>query len=201
MKLSFGPYWQEHLWASPFCIRFELNKGGSKVRMFTSSYDRARTLLRAALPDNEVVAIVASNPHATRRSVRRHGWASGAPFDHLAEMGVQTEPALAAWTGAWWESDEADKAKPWHQRAVRLNWDEVDILLWNQIAHDLGVRPQADVLSKFVDLDRGISVNAYDDRGMDVTALNAEAITDLYMRFDEWLLDHDRPRMLEAFQR
>jgi hypothetical protein len=128
------------------------------------------------------------------------GWTKGTAFELLHEMGVSTEPTLATWTGYWWPDDEADdEIKPWVQRAVRLNWDQADILIWNQVAHDIGVAPQAPVMSKFVDLERSVSVNVYDDRGMDITALNGEAISDLHTRFDGWLLDYDRPRMSEAF--
>jgi len=83
---------------------------------------------------------------------------------------------------------------------VRLNWDQADILLWNQVAHDIGVTPQAPIKAKLLDAERGVSVNAYDDRGMDITALSKEPISELYSRFETWLLDYDRPRMLEAFQ-
>lgn len=76
----------------------------------------------------------------------------------------------------------------------------MDILLWNQIAHDIGVTPQAPILSKLVDLDRGVSVDAYDDRGMDITALERDAIAKLHTLFEPWLLDYDRARMLEAFR-
>jgi hypothetical protein len=44
-----------------------------------------------------------------------------------------------------------------------------------------------------------VTVYAYDDRGMDITALGPDPIVELYTRFDTWLLDHDRPRMSEAF--
>lgn len=60
--------------------------------------------------------------------------------------------------------------------------------------------PQAPVMSKLVDLERGVSVNAYDDRGMDVTAIAKETISGLYQQFDKWLLDYDRTRMAEAFE-
>ncbi|WP_395443859.1 DUF3885 domain-containing protein [Caulobacter sp. UC70_42] len=55
-------------------------------------------------------------------------------------------------------------------------------------------------MSKLVDLERGVSVNAYDDRGMDITSIAKETTSGLYQRFDKWLLDYDRPRMTEAFE-
>jgi len=91
------------------------------------------------------------------------------------------------------------EAEPWSHCAVRLTWDQADILLWNQVAHDMGVTPQAPVVSKLVDPKRGVSVHAYDDRGMGVTSVARETIAGLYRQFDEWLLDYDRDRMVAAF--
>ena len=201
MAISFGPDWQRELWASPYRLRFALNQGGSYVNMFTSAYDRARVLARAALPANEVIAIVAAFPNPKRElGAKWRGWTKGTAFELLDKMGVPTEPALAAWTGYWWAYEEADdEATPWAQRAVPVTWHQADILLWNQAAYDMGVTPQAPVLSKLVDVEHGVSVNAYDDRGMDIAALSPDPIAGLYTRFDSWLLDHDRPRMSEAF--
>jgi hypothetical protein len=38
-----------------------------------------------------------------------------------------------------------------------------------------------------------VTAYVYDDRGMDVTALSADPIAELYTRFDGWLLDRDSP--------
>ena len=200
MAVTFGPDWQAPFWASPYRLRFKLNSGGTKISMFASSYDRGRVLARAALPGSDVVAVVASNTHNNERMANWQGWNGGSPYEHLAEMGVPTEAAMALWTGYWWEGQSADDgAVQWPQRAVRVSWDQADILLWNQFASSLAIKPQALVESKLVDLDRNVLVNAYDDRGMDVIALNGGTIRDLKARFDAWLLDHDRPRMNEAF--
>jgi len=192
MAISFGPGWQHELWASPYRLRFALNQGGSYVNMFTSSYDRARVLARAALPADEVVAIVATFPNPKRElGAKWRGWTKGTALELLEKMGVTTEPALAAWTGYWWAHEEADdEATPWAQRAFRLIWHQADILLWNQVAYDMGVTPQAPVLSKLVDVEHGVSVNAYNDRGMDITALSPDPIAELYIQFDSCPLRH-----------
>jgi len=202
MALSLGPDWQRDLWPSQNRLRFELGQGGSYVNIFTSSYDRARALARAALPTNEVTGVIGAYPDPKRElGAKWRGWTKGTAFGLLEKMGVPTMSKEAEWKGYWRPEDEADdEAKPWLHRAVRLTWDQADILLWNQIAHDIGVTPQAPVMSKLVDVERGVSVYAYDDRGMDITALSKGSISELYTRFDAWLLDYDRPRMSEAFK-
>ncbi|WP_332770839.1 DUF3885 domain-containing protein [Phenylobacterium sp.] len=125
----------------------------------------------------------------------------GTAFGHLQEMGVATESKLEAWSGYLWPDHKIDdEPELWLHRAVRLTWEQADILLWNQIAHEIGVMPQAPVMSKLIDLERGVSVNAYDDRGLDITSIAKESISGLYKRFDTWLLDHDRPRMAKALE-
>lgn len=202
MALSLGPDWQHDLCASPFRLRFELCQGGAYVNMFATSFDRARAMARAALPTSDVIGIIAAYPDPKRQiGAKWRGWTVGTAYGLLEQMGVPTESKIAEWTGYWWPVNEADdEAQPWVHRAVRLTWGQADILLWNQIAHDIGVIPQVPVMSKLVDLERSLSINAYDDRGMDITALSKEPISELHTRFDTWLLDRDRPRMSEAFK-
>jgi len=201
MAINFGPDWQRELWASPYRLRFKLHQGGSYVNMFTSAYDRARCLARAALPSEQVIAVIADypNPSMVIRA-RWRGRTRRAAYDVLGDMGVPTTPWEATWMGYTYPDQEGDpEARPCEHRAVSVTWDHADILLWTQIAHDIGVTPQAPVLSKLVDLERGVTVYACDDRGMDITALSPDPIAELHTRFDTWLLDHDRPRMSEAF--
>jgi hypothetical protein len=201
MAISFGPDWQRELWASPYRLRFELNQGGRPVNTFTSSYDRARCLARAALPSEQVMAVIAAYPDPSRElGAKWRGWARRKAYDVLKEMGVPTTASEATWMGHTYlhQVDDAE-ADPWEHRAVSVTWDQADILLWSQIAHDMAVTPQAPVLCKLVDVERGVTVYAYDDRGMDITALSPGPIAELYSRFDAWLLDYDRPRMSEAF--
>jgi hypothetical protein len=118
-----------------------------------------------------------------------------------ARDGGPDHPLRGDLDGLFWPGDEEDvEALPWEHRAVRLTWDQADILLWSNIANDIGVEPKAPALSKLVDVARGVTVYAYDDRDMDITASSADPIAELYTRFDAWLLDDDRPRMSEAFE-
>ncbi|MGL3821468.1 DUF3885 domain-containing protein [Sphingopyxis sp. R3-92] len=205
MTLSPGPNWQRDLWISPYWLRFELDDGehaGRYVTKFTTSYDRARKLARMALPSEIVVGIIAAFPDPSMElNADWLGWTTGTGFEHLAQLGVSTDSAFAEWGGFWWPDDEGDpEAEPWIQRAVCLTWEQVDVLLWNQIAQDLGIAPRAPVFAKFVDLAQGICVNAYDDRGMDVTSLTKKPLEELYSQCSSWLLDYDRGRMAAVFE-
>lgn len=202
MTLSLGPDWERELCSSPYRLRFELNDGGSYLTMFTRSYDRARRLARAALPTDDLIGVIAAYPDPScELGAEWLGWTNGTGFDHLEQLGVPTAASLATWSGYCWASDkEDDEVEPWPHRAINLTWDQADILIWNQVAQDMGVAPRAPIKSKLADLARGVSVDVYDDRGMDITSVAMGSIAELYTRFDEWLLDYDRTRMAEVFE-
>jgi hypothetical protein len=169
--------------------------------MFTRSYDRARELTRAALGISPPVGIVAAyrSPFWTITGGDAAGTAATC-FNALKEMGVSTDEAEAHWKGFFHPGEEEDDdVAPYEHRAIHMTWDQADILLWNNLAQDIGVQPKAPVISALIDRARGISVFAYDDRGMDITALSPGPIEHLYRDYDSWLLDYDRPRMTEAF--
>lgn len=200
MVLPLDKSWADAIWRSPYRLRFELNTGGSYVSMFTSAYDRARQLARAALPLDQPLAVIAAFGSPCWTITSEHREATDATnFGRLLEMGVSTDKAEATWEGYYYPDGENDEDSSCEHRAIRLPWDKADILLWNNIAQDTGVEPRAPVLSKLADPEKAVVVNAYDDRGMDIIALSPEPIEHLYRRFDTWLLDYDRPRMEEVF--
>jgi Domain of unknown function (DUF3885) len=202
IMLSLGNNWGRDLGRSPYRLRFELNTGGTCPTMFTTAYDRARTLARAALPGTSIVAIIAGMPNAWSMpySVTKYGPKRASAFNVLEDMGVSTKTPLSRWRG-WPFSDRQQGENPCTHRAINVNWDEVDILLWINIAQDIGVMPVAPVLTTLIDCDRDVSVFAYDDRGMDITSLTPDEIAPLYRQFEGWLLDYDRARMADAFRK
>lgn len=56
------------------------------------------------------------------------------------------------------------------------------------INYEMAEEPSADITSYFVDFDRSIIVNIYDDRGMDVYSPNKAIIKGLLNRFSSWLI-------------
>ena len=201
--LTLDADWDRDLRHSPFRLRFELHPGGDPITMFTGAYDRARVLARSALGSAEVTAIVAGNPNAWSEdwAEARYGRKRESPFAVLADMGVDAGQPLATWQATPHPHHDDAKNWRWDFRALAVTWEEADILLWSNIGQEIGIRPAAPVLTTLIDRERAIAVTAYDDRGMDVTALLPEELTALYRHFDAWLLDDDRPRMAEAFAR
>ncbi len=52
----------------------------------------------------------------------------------------------------------------------------------------------------FINHDKGIILNLYDDRGMDVVATNKKALTTLYKKHNSWILDYDREKIDAVFK-
>ncbi len=74
-----------------------------------------------------------------------------------------------------------------------------DALLWTSIAEEMAISPHAPVMSWLIDFDTMIVLHVYDDRGMDVRALDRDSIAPLYQEFGAWLLEPERSRMAAVF--
>jgi hypothetical protein len=65
---------------------------------------------------------------------------------------------------------------------------QVSPIITSIINYDMAEEPSANITCYFVDLEKLILVNIYDDRGMDVYALNQEFIKDLSSKFQSWMI-------------
>ena len=198
----FSERWLEPFRASPFSLRFQL--GGETfgthvpVPRFTQAFGRARRIADEIFAaSKQLSGVVAALPDSAADSFApaRDG------FEAVAAAGFTQQP-LNEWKAPIWpDQPEEEDQVPAHWRAYDLTGDAVqrDVLLWCAVSYEMAIAPKAPVLSFLADLDRNIVLHVYDDRGMDVTALDRETLLPLYRDRGEWLLDHDRKRMREAF--
>jgi hypothetical protein len=84
-----------------------------------------------------------------------------------------------------------------HWRFARLeNLGESDSMLTAAIGAELDIPSKAPPCAVYLfDLERGLLLHPYDDRGLDLAAVTLEALRPFYAEFNGWLLDFDRPRM------
>lgn len=197
MTSPLGAEWRAPFLASPFWLRFDLagEVGVDRpVARFTQAFDRARTLADALFaPSADVTAILAASPDAERDVFAPER----DPFGALDALGPDAPAPMTVWSAPLQAGDDEPllewRAVALRDRAMR------DVLLWVAIAYELPIAPKAPVQSWLVDFERGLMLHVYDDRGMDVRALEKDAIAPLYREHDAWLLAHDRPRMRRAF--
>ena len=201
MDRPFSDQWYAPFRHAPFSLRFAL--GGevfgndAPVPRFVQAFGRARQVADEVFaPSERLLGIVAAGLDTAHDIF--------APADDgfaaLAEAGFN-RPCLGEWTGALFPGDAEEDHVPARWRAFDLGGDLAarDVLLWCSIAYEMAIAPKAPVLAYLADPERGILLHVYDDRGMDVTSVRRDPLLPVYHGRTEWLLDHDRPRMAEAF--
>lgn len=201
MRLEpFSERWLAPFRSSPFSLRFEL--GGetfgndAPVPRFMQAFGRARQVAQGVFEDSQrMFGIVVAFPNSANDAPARDGFAA------LAAAGFRCRP-MREWRSPMWpdQADEEDR-EPCQWRAYDLTADAVqrDVLLWCAVSCEMAIAPKAPVQSFLADFDRNIVLEVYDDRGMDVTALERATLLPAYRQWGEWLLDHDRRRMSDAF--
>jgi Domain of unknown function (DUF3885) len=202
MERTFDPTWDSAFKGSPFWLRFEL--GGedfgcvdAPVPRFVQALTRARYIRDALFADSEQVwAIAASHAEPFR------DFYAPVPdaFEALSKIGFNGSTS-AEWRAPLSSNEHGDEDEDFVWRAFNVTLDirNQDALLWCSICYEMPIEPKSPVVSHLADFERGILLHVYDDRGMDVLALEAAPLLPLYERFDAWLLDYDRERMRAAF--
>lgn len=82
----------------------------------------------------------------------------------------------------------------------KINSTNVHSILWAIISNEIGIKPTAEIMAYFIDLDSGIVAHPYDDRGIDIVANSKEALDSCYMKYKEWLLNYDRKKIDAIFK-
>lgn len=188
-----------------YALRFELGgdwevDGGQIPRML-QGIDRARAVTEAAFADSEVVEAVIRKWGARRPGPRN------TTFKRLVTMGFRPAPR---YEGAH-RDPEAEPSDPREHYFIAGPTDVNDraVLIWDACASDIGIAPSSPISfaghdqfsGLLVDFERGVLVDVYDHRGMDVVAVDREILRPIHDRFGDWLLDYDRARMDAMFAR
>lgn len=198
---------------TPYRLRFELStdadpplqmfEAPNYVELFTEAYDRSRQIARDVFGDQPIIAIVSASPApwSAPWGVTRYGEVRDSAFDALAEMKFPAHDHVKMWKDYRFPHYEhyRELGMKWENRAYAVSLNQVDLLLWNNLAHEIGIRPLAPVYSIFTDQTCSVCINAYDDRGMDVYAAERDRIAPLYTQRAAWLNDDDRDWMADVF--
>lgn len=66
---------------------------------------------------------------------------------------------------------------------------------------DMGLRPSVHQRVYFINETKGVIFHVYDDRGCDVLGEKSNILYELYKTFNSWILDYDRPRIDDVFNK
>ena len=187
-------------------LRFDLGGDWSaetdQITRVLQALDRARAVCEAALDGSQSVLAVIRMWGVRRPSDRNR------TFRRLGQMGFH---APLTPSGSFRHPDDDPESRNHFFLSGPTTVADRAVLLWDACGSEMGIEPSSRTVtlaneradqfaSLLVDLERGILINVYDDRGVDVIATRGETLQPLYDQFDAWLLDHGRERMDAMFK-
>lgn len=182
-----------------YALRFELGgeEWGSNhpIRRFLQAYTRA----------TQIAEIIFQKPDQVHALVSSFGnsEASSPDFSRL-RLVLPTILRSAFAYRMDYSCDDSDLDDDtftyWHE--VQLNERmRINELLWMCCAVDMVIKPSCEGFDIFlVDFEKAIVLHAYDDRGLDIVAMEQSALFPLYNTLKEWLFDYDMARMRATFE-
>ncbi len=189
------------LYKASYALRFDL--GGelsSGPLRFMRAMDRARAVASSVFAQSRNLTAIVGYYDGKRRSSR-----AASSFKALASIGFHAEFSKPERVPLNDKDHIAafgeDRYAYWCSAEMTNSSEQRDVLLWACIAREMDISPKARWLERMyiVDLEQGIALNVYDDRGMDLAALDPGKLRPLYLAFNDWLLDHDRTWMAKTF--
>jgi hypothetical protein len=172
------------------CLRFELSEGkeeDSYVKMFTSALNKSTEIIETIFENSETISICLAFPGDSYLS-------NFSVFKELKELQINI-PKEHFNLREWIEDDE------WNRNYLffNINKSELHKFLFGKLGTELGIKPSFWFDLYIFDINLGVLVHPYDDRGMDVVGTNKFMIKRLYKKYHSYLLNYDINAMREWF--
>ena len=193
---------------NPFGLRFEIGpteigvwvnreKRQLNEKYFDAALKRAQRIFDTAFSPLDDISIVYQIFSDGRRRIKKNNYI-------LRQITTRiTNEIVFSKHREIYSENFAYKCQHWHRVAASgLKSENVNInkILLGLVNTDFGLRsPSVSGECYFINRTKGLVLNLYDDRGMDVVALKRETLLPLYNTHKEWLLNHDREHMDEVF--
>ena len=185
-----------------FGLRFDLQIGETNTdEYFHEVVGRSATLFEIAFDRHDRVYFVLMEREFKRNKIRFSNYA----FHQLSGL-LKSEINYTKATNLYYPNDKFDK----HNIAIiklgpeRINYRNI----FTAIAHsDFPQRkPRLDGLGMFtskevyfVNIDKKLVFNMYDDRGLDIIASDLETLRPIYTKHKNWLLEYDKTQIDKIF--
>lgn len=189
---TFGKHSFQHaiFYSNQKCLRFELSaaaKYDSRISMLDAARQRAAQVINTVFSKSEYASICLAFAGDSFLS-------NLSQFKELQKLEVEI-PTERFTFREWNEEDE------WHRNylAFKVPIAELHQWLFGKLANELGIRPSFWFDIYIFDIDLGVLVHPYDDRGMDIVGTNTFMISRLYKEFNDWLLGYDIEIMQQWF--
>jgi hypothetical protein len=177
----------------PRSLRVELSGSRPYIKMFLRAYERSKAILDFGLGDLQTIAVCLSfyggGSLVSNLSVFRSLRSCGITIPKTAEIWQRREKHVF--------DEDWDLIRTFI--CFEIEYSDIDLFLWGLLANELGIRPRNICRLYLFDLHRQILFHPYDDRGMDIIGNNLTLLEQIYLKFNDWLLDYDRQIMDKYF--
>jgi hypothetical protein len=151
--------------------------------MFTTAYQKAIEVAQETFKNSSEIQI------CWTFYGKRNYLSSLSTFKDFFELGIKIPEAREIWS----ESDDDDFFR--HFILFTVSKKYLKNVIWGALASDLGIKPRGGGRFYIYCLTTKALLHPYDDRGMDLIVPNKEYATDLFKKFNHYLLDYDRVAM------
>lgn len=172
----------------PISLRLDLGgQGPNEVHLFSRALARSRAVAAATFAKSDQLSAIALRYDQTIVSLEATGF--------LEEFSTPV-------SGPRVPVEELSELRPyWSEASFKPSEDAFDSLLWTCLADELQITPRVPWTALFiVDFAQRVALHVYDYRGMDIVAMQRDALNTIYNGFNTWLLDYDRERMVDNFE-
>jgi Domain of unknown function (DUF3885) len=178
-------------------LRFDLSEPGAPLDQVLLALQKAR----------QICADVFESPNSLTACLRLRAAASR--FGHretileLRDAGIVIPSERSIWIERVDEEDWFDEGVEewWLNVAFQAPLVRVQNFLWCAFSTDFGcISPRPGCHTYLFNLERGVMVFPYDDRGMDIVGSNHDLLSMIFQKHRKFLLAHDMPTMSETFE-
>ncbi len=184
----------------PGGLRFELSEGGSPLDQALSALRKAALVCDDVFTGEERILVhlqmYAPESRFRLRGMLREFKIAGIMVPKARDVWLEPEEHVDVDVNGDFDERESILCCAFEAPAAKLQ-----NLLWCAIATDLGsLRPNPHCRIYLLNVNKGIVVHPYDDRGMDVISRHTSALSGLYKQHSELLLDYDIEEMRRTFE-
>jgi hypothetical protein len=183
-----------HSW--PYGLRFELSCSGSYVEMFTRALERTLAIARFVFAEPDPVDVVVRCYQVSERTTKMPSQLVALtkcgfklPSRHTRREHIFHETEISP------PHEYRTHYEYTYRFQARIGDANMLAVIWAVLGHEIGIKPHAGVDGYLVAPDRGIVLNPYDDRGMDVVADAPEVLQPIGRHFRDWQMEC-RPKSL-----
>ncbi len=175
-------------------LRIELSGDRPYLQMFLRAYERSKAIIDFGLGDLQTITVCLSF-YGVKSLV-----GNLSVFRNLHKCGIAIPKTAEIWSVRAERVFDEDWELMRNFICFDIKFIEVELFLWGTLANELGIRPRSGCSLYLFDFDRQILFHPYDDRGMDIIGSDLGLLHQIYLKFNDWLLDYDRQAMDASFQ-